>query len=91
MLAPIRASDAAMANHAHAYHTKQKAWRSENAYYVFARGQVVCDLRIVYANVFDVGVKLSEAQSFRGFDNPLKDRKMGSIVGDDKTTKTSAE
>ena len=77
MPAPIQASAAAMANHAPACHTKQTAWRLENEYYVFARGQVVCDLRIVYANVFDVGVKLYEAQSFRGFDNPLKDRKNG--------------
>ena len=72
MLVPIRASAAAMANRAHAYHTKQKAWRSENAYYVFARGQAVCDLGIAYAKVFGVEVKSPKVKFFNGFDNPSK-------------------
>ena len=72
MPVPIRASAAAMANHAHAYHTKQKAWRSENAYYVFARGQAVCDLGIAYAKVFGVEVKLPKVKSLKGFNKPLK-------------------
>ncbi len=72
MLAPIRASAAAMANHAPAYHTKQKAWRLENGYYVFARGQAVCDLGIAYAKVFGVEVKLPKVKFLKGFDKPLK-------------------
>jgi|OM-RGC.v1.035007167 hypothetical protein len=44
MLVPIQASAAAMANRARACHTKRKAWRLENGYNVFARGQAVCDL-----------------------------------------------
>ena len=75
MVAPIRASAAAMANRAPAYHTKQKAWRLENGYYVFARGQAVCDLKIIYAKVFSVEVKLPRVKFLRGFDKPLKDSK----------------
>ena len=56
MLAPIRASAAAMANHAPACHTKRKAWRLENGYNVFARGQAVCDSGLYYAKVFSVEV-----------------------------------
>ena len=77
MLAPIRASAAAMANRAPAYHTKQKAWRLENGYYVFARGQAVCDLGIAYAKVFGVEVKLPKVKFLKGFDKPLKDSKNG--------------
>jgi len=72
MPAPIRASAAAMANRAPAYHTKQKAWRLENGYYVFARGQAVCDLGIAYAKVFGVEVKLPKVITLKGFDKPLK-------------------
>ena len=70
MLAPIPASAAAMANHAPAYHTKQKAWRLENGYYVFARGQAVCDIGIAYAKVLSVEVKLPKVKFFNGFYNP---------------------
>ena len=77
MLVPIRASAAAMANRAHAYHTKQKAWRLENGYYVFARGQAVCDLGIAYAKVFSVEVKLSKVKFVKGFVKPLRDSKKG--------------
>ena len=58
MLAPIRASAAAMANHARACHTKRKAWRLENGYNVFARGQAVCDFGRYYAKVFNILFKL---------------------------------
>ena len=75
MLALIRASAAAMANRAPAHHTKQKAWRLENGYYVFARGQAVCDLGIAYAKVFSVEVKLPKVKFLTGFDKPLKDSK----------------
>ena len=71
MLAPIRASAAAMANRAPAYRTKQKAWRLENGYYVFARGQAVCDLEIPYAKVFGIEVKLPKVKFLKGFDKPL--------------------
>ena len=80
MLAPIRASAAAMVNHAPAYHTKQKAWRLENGYYVFARGQAVCDLGIAYAKVFGVEVKMPEVQSFSGCDKPTRDFKKWSVM-----------
>ena len=73
MLAPIRASAAAMANRALAYHTKQKVWQLENGYFVFARGQAVCDSRIAYAKVFRVEVKLPKVKFSQGFDKPLKD------------------
>ena len=91
MLAPIRASAAAMANHALACHTKRKAWRLENGYNVFARGQAVCDLMMGYARVFDVGVKLSKVQSFRGFDKPSKDKKMLGTADHGQISKTSAK
>ena len=73
MLAPIRASAAAMANHALAYHTKRKAWRLENGYNVFARGQAVCDFGLRHAKVFGVDVKVPKVQSFSGCDKPMKD------------------
>ena len=76
MLAPIRASAAAMANHALACHTKRKAWRLENGYNVFARDQGVFDVRLCYAKVFSVEVKLPRTQSFSGCDKPMKDEKM---------------
>lgn len=79
MPVPILASVVAMANHVLACHTKQKAWRLENGYYVFARIQAVCDLRIRHARVFSVGVKLPKVQSFKGFDKPLKDSKSGVV------------
>ena len=79
MLVPIPASVAAMANHVPACHTKQKAWRLENGYYVFARGQAVCDLSIRHARVFNAGVKLPKVQSFNGFDKPFKDSKNGRV------------
>ena len=72
MPARIRASAAAMANRAPAYRTKQKAWRLENGYYVFARGQAVCDSGIAYAKVFGVEVKLPKVITLKGFDKPLK-------------------
>ena len=72
MLAPIRASAAAMANRAPAYRTKQKAWRLENGYYVFARGQAVCEIGIPYAKVFGVGVKSPKVKTHKDFDKPLK-------------------
>ena len=75
MLAPIWASAAAMANRAPAYHTKQKAWWLENEYYVFARGQAVCDLGIAHAKVFRVKVKLPKVKFLNGCDKPLKDSK----------------
>ena len=75
MLAPILAIDAAMAKHAPACHTKQKAWRLENGYYVFARGQAVCDLGIGYAKVFGVEVKLPKVKSLQGFDAPVRGSK----------------
>ena len=75
MLAPIRASAAAMANHALACHTKRKARRLENGYNVFARGQAVCDFGLYYAKVFGVEVKLPKVQSFSGCDKPMKDKK----------------
>ena len=81
MLAPILASVAAMANHAPACHTKQKAWRLENGYYVFARGQAVCDLGIAYAKVFGVEVKLPKVITLKGFDKPLKDSKIKGYSG----------
>ena len=81
MLAPIRASAAAMANRAPADHTKQKAWRLENGYYVFARGQAVCDLGIAYAKVLSVEVKLPEVKFLKGFDKPLKDSKIKGYSG----------
>ena len=81
MLAPIRASAAAMANRAPAYRTKQKAWRLENGYYVFARGQAVCDLGIAYAKVFSVEVKLPKVKFLKGFDKPLKDSKIKGYSG----------
>ena len=61
-----------MANRAPAYHTKQKAWQLENGYYVFARGQAICDLGIAYAKVFGVEVKLPKVITLKGFDKPLK-------------------
>lgn len=76
MLAPIRASAAAMANHALACHTKRKAWRLENGYNVFARDQAVFDFRLFYVKVFSVEVKLPRTQSFSGCDKPMKDEKM---------------
>ena len=79
MLAPILASVVAMANHAPACHTKQKAWRLENGYYVFARGQAVCDLGIGYASVFGVEVKLPSVNSLQGFDTPLRGSKNGGL------------
>ena len=72
MLAPIRASAAAMANRALACHTKQKARRLENGYDAFARGQAVCDLGIAYAKVFGVEVKLLKVKTLKGFDKPSK-------------------
>ena len=64
-----------MATYAPAYHTKQKAWRLENGYYDFARGQTVCDLGMRYAKVIRVEVKLPKIKSLKGFDKPLKDSK----------------
>ena len=72
MPVPILASVVAMAYHVLACHTKQKAWRLENGYYVFARGQAVCDLGIAYAKVFGVGVKLPKVKTHKDFDKPLK-------------------
>ena len=72
MLAPIRASDVAMANHALACHTKRKAWRLENGYNVFARGQAVCDFGLYYAKVFGVEVKIPKVQFFSGCSKPMK-------------------
>lgn len=71
MPAPIQASAVAKANRAPADHTKQKAWRLENGYYVFARGQAVCDLGIAYAKVFGVEVKLPKVKTLWRFDKPL--------------------
>ena len=73
MLVPIQASAAAMASRGPACHTKQKAWRLENRYYVFARGQAVCDTRNRYAKEFDVEVKLPKVKFFKGFDNPAEE------------------
>ena len=81
MRAPIRAGAAAKANCAPAYHTKQKAWRLENGYYVFARGQAICDLGIAYAKVFSVEVKLPKVKFLKGFDKPLKDSKIKGYSG----------
>ena len=60
-----------MANRAPARHTKQIAWRLENGCYVFARGQAVCDLEMVYAKVFGIEVKLRQVLSFKVFGNYL--------------------
>ena len=75
MLAPIQANAAAMANRAPACHTRRKALRLENGYYVLARGQAVCDLGIWYAKVSRVEVKLPKVKFLKGFDKPLKDSK----------------
>ena len=92
MLAPIRASAAAMVNHAPAYHTKQKAWRLENGYNVFARGQAVCDFGIHYAIVFSVEVKLPKVQSLSGCDKPMKDiKKWSGTQNHGQATKKSAK
>jgi len=64
-----------MANRAPACHTKRKAWRLENGYFVFARGQAVCDLGTLHAKVFHVEVKLPKLKSFKGFERPLGDTK----------------
>ena len=79
MLALIRASAAAMANHALACHTKRKAWRLENGYNVFARDQAVCDFELCYAKVFSVEVKSPRVQSLNGCDKPMKDAKNGAV------------
>lgn len=91
MLAPIQASATSTVNPAPACHTKQKARRLENGFYVFARGQAVCDLRMGYARVFDVRVKLSKVQSFSGFDKPMKDKKMEGTADNAQVDKTSAK
>ena len=91
MLAPIRASAAAMANHALACHTKRKAWRLENGYNVFARGQAVCDFGPHYAKVFSVKVKLPKVQSFSRCDKPMKDKKWSGTQNHGQAKKTSAK
>ena len=92
MLAPIRASAAAMANHARACHTKRKAWRLENGYNVFARGQAVCDFGLRYAKVFGVEVKIPKVQPFSGCDKPTRDfKKWRGTQNHDQATKKSAK
>ena len=94
MLAPIRASAAAMASHALACHTKRKAWRLENGYNVFARAQAVCDFGLCYAKVFSVEVKSPRAQSFSGCDKPMKEFAIqlhGELVTEDRAAETRSQ
>ena len=51
----------------------------ENGYYVFARGQAVCDFGPYYVRVFSVEVKLPKTQSFSGCDKPIEDIKNGAV------------